>query len=189
MAAVTTIVIKHDSATTAAEVAERLARPASDKKNGLRMLIRLLEALVAGTRLGRVSVKVDDVTVGDRASVTNTITQASLVADTDTLTIGDITLSWKAAASTESEVTIGGTATICATNLVAKINAHSQLKGLVSATSAAGVVTISCAFPGRIGEMITLAEVGNGQVLSATRLTGVTATCSAAFVDYDAGVA
>ena len=182
----TTVVIKSESLDTGLS---DIVRVTGEGKQAVRRLINVLEGAISGVKPARISIKVDSVTVGDRASVTNTIVQASLVDNTDTLTIADVTLTWRTTPSGESQVAIGASDTAAAANLVAKINAHSQLKGRVTATAAVGVVTIRAATPGGDGELITLAEVGGGQTLSATRLAGVTWTSAAVYVDYPLGVA
>lgn len=104
----------------------------------------------------------------EQASLTNTITHASLVDNTDTLVFGAVvTLTWKTTPSGENEVAIGADSTAAAVNLVAKINAHSKLTKLFVATNSAGVVTITFKGDPRLGAIIGLTESGNGQVLSA----------------------
>lgn len=120
-------------------------------------------------------VRIDDCTsntdnVADTQSITNTITQASLVDATDTLVFngGRVTLTWKTSPSGENEVAIGASDTAAGDNLAAKINAHSKLKGIFTATNAAGVVTIVCNLGPRELDLMGVTETGNGQVLSAT---------------------
>ena len=185
MTAFTTIVIKHGPENPAS-VSDRLIRAASDKHGAINELQKQLSGLACGSLTGRVSIKVDSLTVGDRATATATC--VSVVED-NTLTVGDVTLTMKDSPSGESEVDVGASDTIMATNIAASINAHTQLAGLVTATSAAGVVTITSALPGRIGEMITLVRVGAPITLSAAALGGITATSTAIIRDHGYGVA
>lgn len=123
------------------------------------------------TRGGKLAMTIDSVdsgTVLEDVSVTVTITDASLVSGTDSLTIGATTIVWEASPADEDDVDIGGSDAQSATNLAAAINAHSALQGVVSATSAAGVVTITLSGASRLARHILLAEAGSGQVLSAT---------------------
>jgi phage tail sheath gpL-like len=62
--------------------------------------------------------------------------------------------------------------------LAAAINASSNalVSGFVSATSAAGVVTITADLPGKAGNAITLAATGTNVTASGARLTGGTET-------------
>lgn len=99
-------------------------------------------------------------------TITNTITQASLVDDTDTLSIGNVTLTWKTTPSTENEVGIGSSDTEAGDNLAAKIAAHSVLGSLVGASNNAGVVTLAWLGDPSDGTLIGITEAGSGQVLS-----------------------
>lgn len=113
----------------------------------------------------------------DEDGVTNTITQASLVSGTDTLVFGGsagVTLTWQTTPSGENQVAIGASDTAAASNLVAKINAHSILGKIFVATSAVGVVTIKYKGDPRIGRLIGLTEAGGGQVISASHFGGST---------------
>lgn len=71
-------------------------------------------------------------------------------------------------------VTWGTSDTATATALAAAINASTNalVKGLVTATSAAGVVTVKAFQPGKLGNAITLAASGTGATASGARLTG-----------------
>lgn len=72
---------------------------------------------------------------------------------------------------------LGGTVdnTTSAVNLAAKINANATCANLVSATSALGVVTVSCVVPGAIGNLIPLTSAaGTITVNGAGTLTGGT---------------
>lgn len=155
---------------------DALEESASDKESYLSNLQRLIGSL--GVRPFKVTHRVDSETAGsadnpgDSVAITNTITQASLVDATDTLTIGNVTLTWKSAPSGENEVLLDSTSTLCGDALVTKINAHSKLGGLFYATNAAGVVTITYAGGAREGTLIGASEAGNGQVLSDTDFGG-----------------
>lgn len=95
------------------------------------------------------------------------------VANDDTISIGSVTLTWKASAATEDEVTSSATEATAAANLTAKINAHSKLRGLVLATRATAVVTLTWLGDPRSGQLLTLAraETNSGSVvLSAAAL-------------------
>ena len=85
--------------------------------------------------------------ISPNTAQTRTITVGTNPAADATLGFGNVTLTWKASASGENQVTIGGTTTISATNLAAKINAHSILGGLFVATSATNVVTLTVNVP------------------------------------------
>jgi hypothetical protein len=138
----------------------------------LRHLGRELSSMATGLRPVIVACRVDSSAEGstndplDQATVTNTITQASLVADTDTLTIGVWTFTWVASAATSTEVTIGASNAACATNLAAKINAFTYLQGLVSASANNNVVTLRWLGDPRAGALVRVSEAGDGQELA-----------------------
>jgi hypothetical protein len=100
------------------------------------------------------------VTPGDPNSApaaTVTMVHAN-VGEDDTISIGSVTLTWKASPSGEDQLDIKTTDATDATELARGINAHSKLAGLVSASVAAAVVTVTwiggdC----RAGELVTLA--------------------------------
>jgi phage tail sheath gpL-like len=130
--------------------------------------------------------------VGARPTGTVTITHANLAAD-DAIKIAGVTLTWKVSAANENQVTIGSTDATDATALAAAINAHTQLKGVVSASAAAGVVTLTYWSGGRDGEGVALTEVtdvGGGMAQSGAALAGATTdTWVASAVTYTFGVA
>jgi hypothetical protein len=94
---------------------------------------------------------------GDRAVAVVVLDQSKLTAD-DTLRIGKTTLTWKASAGAEGEVTIGASSTAAGDNLVAKINAHSALQGLMTAVNASGTVTITWLGSPRVGEHVYMVK-------------------------------
>lgn len=85
-----------------------------------------------------------------------TFTGAPVAAET--LSIANVTFTARASGATGNEFNIGGTVTITATNLAAAVNASSDLSGLVSATSLAGVVTLTAVQPGKTGNGLQLSE-------------------------------
>jgi hypothetical protein len=109
------------------------------------------------------------------ASQLVTCDQSEAVNGTDKLTIAGTDLSVVASPATESQVSKGTSDAEFAANVVAKINAHSTISKLVWAavtTSASGIFTIYAIVPGPIGNLITLAETGDGFTLGASALAG-----------------
>ena len=93
----------------------------------------------------------------------------------DTLVIGGTTLTNAASPANESEFADAATDALLAASVVACINAHSVLSKIVWAavtTSASGILTIFAVVPGPIGNLVTLAETGNGFTLGGAALTG-----------------
>ena len=88
-----------------------------------------------------------------------TVTLADVAAD-DTLVIGGVTLTAKASPSGEAQFSQAGSDTVDAASLVSIINAHSTLARVVIATSALGVVTLTCKVKGVIGNFIQVVATG-----------------------------
>ncbi len=186
--AIALIAIAYDSSQSAQAIEDRLARPAADAAMGVELLGNDLHAIAGGLRRARVTAVIES---GDttKPSATCTLGGAALTAN-DTLVICGITLTWKAAAANENEVTIGGSDAASVANLVAKINAHSDLGGMVVASAAALVVTIEGALPGNICRypISKTSTNATAMVLSATSLGGVTSAVEATPRTYVRGV-
>jgi phage tail sheath gpL-like len=137
--------------------------------------IQKLENFVKGVKSGLINANVEQVT-DDTALVraSGTVTVASILAD-DTITINGVTLTGKASPSGQDQFDSDGSNTVVAAAIVTAINAHTSLTGIVSATSSAGVVTVSAYVKGLIGNSITLASSnGTRLAVSAARLAGGT---------------
>lgn len=95
---------------------------------------------------------------------TNAVQAAGLVTFTgaptaaDTVTIANVVFTARASGATGNEFNIGGTVTITATNLAAAINASANLTNKVTATSLAGVVTVTATLAGLMGNGLGLSE-------------------------------
>jgi len=102
-----------------------------------------------------------------------TITFASFIAN-NTVTINEVVFTAKASPVGANEFLLGGSDTATATNLAAKINASALAKivNVVTATSAAAVVTVTCSIPGLVGNVCTLAISANGSVSGANLASG-----------------
>jgi len=89
---------------------------------------------------------------------TSTLTYTGVSVAGETLVIGGVTLTARAAPANEAEFLVGATLADAATNLRACINAHSQLKLLVVASGTAGAVVVTARLPGVSGNSIAVAE-------------------------------
>ena len=99
------------------------------------------------------------------ASVTATLTSCA----TDTITILGVTLTGTSTPTTEAHFETDGSDTQDAAALAAAINAHTTLKTLVYATSAAAVVTIKCLVKGIIGNYLpAVTESGSSIVVASS---------------------
>lgn len=106
------------------------------------------------------------------SKATGTITLSSHVA-TNTVTVNGITFTAVASGATGNQYNIGASDTETAASLASAINANTTLDGMVVATSALGVVTLTAVLPGELGNAVTLAISANGSV-SAARMSGGT---------------
>ena len=140
-----------------------LGRPAAQPRSQFLGLAKFFERLASGFEDASVEVVLsgDDYT---RASATATIVSASAA---DAITINGVAFTAIANGGTPTGnqwcVGAGGTAdTDSATALAAAINASTTAKvqNYVTATSAAGVVTIRAKAPGLAGNMFTLTDTG-----------------------------
>jgi hypothetical protein len=153
------------------------ARAAAAEQQFVNEFIDMLAGFAAGTRLGRITSRMEDGTNATASSATITCDQSEGTVG-DTLTIGGQTLTVVAAAPTEgTEFLLGASDAENATNLAACINANAALKGIVVASAAAAVVTLTFGVAGRLGNLITLAKnVTNAgaYTLSGAVLSGAT---------------
>jgi hypothetical protein len=138
----------------------------TDKRLSVRGIYELLRQTQAGIKRGHVRACI----ASTAASQTVTCDYDSVVDGTDDITIGGTTLSVEASPSGEAQFDGGTTDAELATNLAAAINGNSTINKLVRATASSDVVTITCVYPGPIGNLVTLAETGNGFTLGAAAL-------------------
>jgi hypothetical protein len=173
--AITRIQILHGSNVLPSFIASELDEP--DRRNLVRRLITMLKALVVGIRRGRLVIHVDSATDATKATLDGTYT--AVAPANDTVTVAGVLFTAKASPSGEAEFAIGASATASATNLAAKIAAHSSLKGIVTASSpSAGVVRVTSELEGRIGNLFTVAESSSDFTWAggATKLAGGSGT-------------
>jgi phage tail sheath gpL-like len=133
-------------------------------KVNLRTLLNFLTAIVAGIKQAK-SVDIHPNASADPVAASGTLTISS-----GSGTVGgsingvSITVTW------------GTSDTATATALAAAINASTNalVQNLVTASAAAGVVTITAVQKGKQGNTMTLAASGTGVTASGARLTGGT---------------
>ena len=103
-----------------------------------------------------------------RAEALVVVTHANLTANTDTLTIGAVTLTWVAGApANENQVQIGANGDAAAANLATAVNAHSQLRGIILASSASATAVLTYQCDPRVAVHIRLAtNDGTAMLLS-----------------------
>lgn len=145
------------------ELANRVQPESGKPKEMAVNAAALLKSIAGGVH--RASIRVQK-SSNSPVRASGTITLASVAAN-DTVVIGGVTLTAKASPSTEAQFSQAGTNTEDAASLAAVINAHSTLSRVVSATSAAAVVTVTCLVPGEIGNFIVMSQTGETMTLSA----------------------
>lgn len=106
-----------------------------------------------------------------QATATMTSTGAATAAETFTLC--NVVFTARASGATGNEFNVSGTVATQAANIAAAINASSNLTGIVTATSALGVVTITASVPGLSGNALQFSEALTNVTI--TQFTGGTA--------------
>lgn len=161
------IVVAHDETATNTE-RDLIAETGYEMLAGLK-LKDYFKMITSGIRPGVVQTK------SAAVKASGTFTCATLVAN-DTLTINGIVFTAVGTAATALQFTIGGTPTISAANAVAKINSDTTLDGMIIATSATSVITITALIPGEIGNALTIANSANATASAARLASGTNGT-------------
>lgn len=124
----------------------------------------------------------------DPVAASGTFTLASVVQD-EAVTIGAVTLTAKDSPSGENQWQTGGANdTADAVTLAAAINAHSVLSQVVTATSAAAVVTVTAKVKGVIGNQIAISETGTTITASGSFLASGAGGVTEAATSYSLGI-
>lgn len=131
--------------------------------------LRKLSSLFQAFSLG--AWKSNTILVNNVVAATGTIAFSSIAA-ADTVTIGAVVLTGSDTPTTEDEFLTGTTDALSAASLKAKINAHSVLSKVVSASVSNVTNTVTCLVPGVIGNQIALAISAHGSVSAATLANG-----------------
>lgn len=135
----------------------------TQKRENLLAIARQLRAVASGHKPVIYTIDVRDGAVAATGTVT-----LSGGSGTITATINGVAIA----------ITWATSDTNSASLLAAAINASTNalVQNIVTATSVAGVVTISAVVPGVVGNCVTLAASGTGATASGARLTGGTET-------------
>lgn len=157
-------VIAHDE-TSANDQMDLYAETGYKELAGLKIM-DFMKKVVSGAHPASVLTRINAV------KATGTITFSSL-ANNDTITISGVTLTAKTSGAGAGEFNLGADDTAAAANAVIAINSNTTLDGMVVATSALGVITLTAISPGELGNAVTLAISAHGSV-SAARMSGGT---------------
>lgn len=142
----------------------------SPKHESAQRLINFITSLVTGTELGpsgaapSIAISIE----GQAVSASGTLTVASTGSTNgQTCSIAGVTFTAETSGATGNQFNISATPATQATNMAAAINGSADLVGIVTASSALGVVTVLSAVKG---------VIGNGIAISAGNLSNVTAS-------------
>ena len=164
MALQSTIVITHDELEV--DMTRLLIAETGNRFLAGQKLMRYVRSLMGGSKSAKVALSVNAV------KASGTITLSSHV-NADTVTVNGIVFTCKTSGATGNEYNVGADDTATAVNLAAALNANTTLDGMIVATSALGVVTVTALAPGELGNAVTLAISAHGSV-SAARMAGGT---------------
>lgn len=179
-----TLAIVVNAEETQAYLQQTLKEESGKPKEEALALSQYFKELAIGIKSASVSVSTG---AANPVAASGTFTLASVAVD-DTVVIGGVTLTAKAAPANESQFSQAGTNTQDAASLAAVINAHSVLGLVVSATSASDVVTVTAKVPGLIGNQIPISETGSTITASGSFLTGGTGGGTDSAVTYSLGI-
>lgn len=131
-----------------------------------------LQNYLAGTSTGCYSASFSNYVGATQSTGTITFTGAATAAQT--MTIAGVTFTARASGATGNEFNLNATPATQAANLVAAVNASSNLTGIVTASNVLGVVTFTAVVPGTIGNAIGLTTSLSNSTVSGALLTGGT---------------
>lgn len=131
----------------------------ADKYQGANSISDYIQAMGGGVRQGVLTVRLGAV----KAAGTFTITSTG-PALTNTIVIAGVTLTAVASAPTNVQFIRNNTPATAAANIATAINANTTLQGIVSATSLAGVVTVTAVQPGKAGNGLVMSTAADNTV-------------------------
>lgn len=165
----TTLNISIKSAEEVGALTAKYATNAGLRQEALHNLGNLIQGVLGGAYDAVLAVSTSSANPV-AASGTVTITHANVAAN-DTVTIGGLVLTAVASGATGPQFNIGADATADAVNLAAAVNANATLAPHVTASSAAGVVTVAAKSKGSIGNLVVMAT-SKGTAFAFVQLAG-----------------
>lgn len=160
------LIVVNDNKYSAAQLARAIDKPR--RIGATAALQRYLKRVLSKVGEAHVTTQV----ASAFATATITCNNAAAVNSTDTTTIMGVALALVAAPASNVQFAKGATDATMATNLAACINANPTLQKVIRAKAAAAVVTMTCKVPGLLGDLLSLAETGNGMTISGALFTG-----------------
>lgn len=178
------ITVKSEESVTA--IADKYKLHANRLKEEALALSQLFKNLASGNLRGVVEVNHAS---ANPVAASCTATLASCA--TDSITIAGVTFTGSGSPSGEEQFETDGNNDADAAALAAKINAHSTISKIVTASAASNVVTITCKVKGVIGNFIAVSESGSTITLGGVTsglMTGGTGGASETASSYALGI-
>lgn len=178
----TKITITHDKDNTI-DVQNQLLTNAMTSKMQLDCLQQILQQISSGGKNGAITTVIDD---GNAVSAAGTATLTGVVAG-DQLLLNGYVFQAVASGATGNQFNIGGTDALTATALATAINnsVTTGIQGVITASAATNVVTVTSVLAGVIGNNFDLESRGSGAIA----VTGAGAQASGTLTCATAGVA
>lgn len=141
---------------TSADLTDQLNPQATDPSNSIDRIARIMDAWA--TKAFDYTTLTEEVGV---VNATATVTISSTgPTNTETMTIANGTITATSGTPSGDQIKTNASATVVATELAALINSSSTWAGIVTATSAIGVVTVTAVTAGAVGNGLE-ADAGN----------------------------
>ncbi len=141
---------------TSADLTDQLNPQATDPSNSIDRIARIMDAW-ATKAFDYTTVTEEIGVVGATGTVTFSSTGPT---NTETMTIANVTITAVSGTPSGNQIKTNASATTVASELAALVNSSSSFTGIVTATSALGVVTLTAVTSGLIGNGIEL-SAGN----------------------------
>jgi len=160
------LILTHED--TSLSLRQRLNFNANNREENIINLMKYLE----GVRNGSYGNLTTEARLGETAA-TATITSTGAATATETVTINGVVFTAVASSPSANEFILHATVATQATNLANAINASTTAGVLnVTASAAAGVVTLTCDIPGTVGNAMTLSESMSNVTVSGANFAG-----------------
>lgn len=158
----------NDANTTASEIAPNVSGNTNTTGAGAWGSIRRIGEFLMQEEMGRgINIIYSDTSVA--ASGTGTFTGDPGAAET--MTIAGVTITARASGAVANEYNfVAGSVSLTAAALAAAVNASSSFTGILTASSALGVVTFTAVVPGAVGNFIPTVDVNTANFTFAQAL-------------------
>ena len=137
---------------------------------GLTGLIHYLTAINGGLKSGTTTLYTGAV----QGTAVLTVTAAAV--NNETMVVCGVTFTAKTSGAVGNEFNLNATPTTQATNMVTAFNASPDLTGIVTAANVAGVITLTAALAGKVGNALVVTESLTGTVVTTSFATAATGT-------------